>query len=254
MSKQKVSLAPIISTIIVAVLAIVVAVVAIVLITSEDGPSSQSTPDTGVSAPAAFAPTQEQVDECTYAAHDLVAAHYKAVRLFVTEGLDHLPEPYGNEPDGGYYTVDSAAYKTLDDITELLNSIYTAEKSASILTDLDGKGIQVYKNREILVKVEETYEGTAEPTAEATDDSGSVQYATEYVLGIHMDFVPAADYGKDWSTCRIAVTPVSETECKLVVYLNGVDPETATDADADSVLNMSMIKGSEGWRLATFVY
>ena len=237
MSKQKVSLAPIISTIVVAVLAIVVAVVAIVLITSEDGTPSQGSSDTGVSAPAAFAPTQEQVDECTYAAHDLVAAHYKAVRLFVTEGLDHLPEPYGNDPDGGYYTVDSAAYKTLDDITELLNSIYTAEK-----------------NREILVKVEETYEGTDEPTAEATDDSGSVQYATEYVLGIHMDFVPAADYGKDWSTCRIAVTPVSETECKLVVYLKGVDPETATDADADSVLNMSMIKGSEGWRLATFVY
>lgn len=253
MSKQKTSLVPIISTIIVAVLAIAVAVVAIFLITSEDSGASQGTPDSGTSsAPTTFSPTQEQIDECTYAAHDLVAANYKVVRLFVTEGLDHLPEPYGNKPDGGYYTVDSTAYKTLADISAMLNSIYTPDEVQRILTDLNG--MQIYKDRETLVKVEETSEGTAEPTAEATNDSGSVQYATEYVLGIHMDFAPAEDYNKDWSTCRIAVTPVSETECKLRVYLNGVDPETATDADAASILDMSMEKGSEGWRLTSFVY
>lgn len=249
MSKQKASLAPIISTIIVAVLAIAVAVVAIFLITGEDSGSSQGSPDAGVSsAPTAFAPTQEQIDECTYAAHDLVAANYKVVRLFVTEGLDHLPEPYGNAPDGGYYTVDSTAYKTLADISELLNSIYTPDEVQRILTDLNG--MQVYKDRETLVKIDETDESTAE----ASNAGGSVQYATEYVLGIHMDFAPAEDYNKDWSTCRIAVTPVSETQCKLKVYLNGVDPETATDADADSILDMSMEKGGEGWRLTSFVY
>ena len=254
MSKQKASLAPIISTIIVAVMAIAVAVVAIVLITGEDTPTSQTPSDTSISSPSAFSPTQEQVDECTYAAHDLVAAHYKAVRLFVTEGLDHLPEPYGNKPDGGYYTVDSTSYKTLEDITTLLSSIYTAEEVQRIITNFDGNGMQVYKDREMLVKVEETYEGTAEPTAEATSDNGSVQYTTEYVLGIHMDFAPAENYGKDWSTCRIAVTPVSETECTLKVYLDGVDPETATEADSDSILDMSMVKGNEGWRLNSFAY
>lgn len=255
MSKQKTSLAPIISTIIVALLAIVVAVVAIVLISGENNASSQGNPaadGSAVSEP--FSPTQEQIDECTYAAHDLVAAHYKAVRLFVTEGLEHLDEPYGNKPDDGYYTVDSTAYKTLEDITALLDSIYTAEETQRILTDLDGSGMQVYKNREKLVKIEETYEGTAETADEITNDSGSVQYATEYVLGIHMDFTPDESYTKDWSTCRIAVTPVSDTECRLVVYLNGLDPETATEADSDSILNMSMQKTDEGWRLTSFVY
>lgn len=254
MSKQKTSLAPIISTIIVAALALAVAIFAIVLITGDDGQGNTSgNNDSNVSAP--FTPTEELVNECTYAAHDLVAANYKVVRLYITEGLSHLDEPYGNIPEDGYYTVDSTAYKTLDDITTLLNSVYTPDEAVRILTNINGSGLQVYNNREVLVKVEETYEGTAETTAEAedTNDNG-VQYKTEYVLGISADFAPDTSYSKDWSSCRIAVTPVSETECSLKVYLDGLTPETATEADADSVLQISMFKVGGSWRLTTFAY
>lgn len=256
MSKQKTSLAPIISTIVVAVLALAVAVFAIILITGEDTTSGGPSAGSDASASVPFSPTQELVDECTYAAHDLIAANYKVVRLYITEGLDHLDEPYGNLPEDGYYTVDSTAYKTLEDITSLLNSVYTPDEAVRILTNVDGNGLEVYRNREKLVKVEETYEGTAEVTAEpesSTSDS-SVQYKTEYVLGISADFAPAADYDKDWSSVRIAVTPVSETECSLKVYLDGVSPETATEDDADSILELSMFKVGGGWRLTSFAY
>ncbi len=253
MSKKKTSLAPIISTIIVAVLALAVAIFAIILISGEEQNPS-STPDGGnTSVTELFTPTQELVDECTYAAHDLVAANYKVVRLFITEGLSHLDEPYGNLPEDGYYTVDSTAYKSLDDITALLNSVYTPDEAVRILTNVNGDGIQVFKNREKLVKVEETYEGTAEATAEASTDGG-IQYKTEYVLGISADFAPAADYNKDWSSVQIAVTPISETECRLQVYLDGLTPDTATEADADSVLEIPMFKVGGSWKLTSFAY
>ncbi len=256
MSKQNNSLAPIISTIVVAILAIAVAIFAIVLISGEDNNSSVNTPaDNGSSnVSEAFTPTQELVEECTYAAHDLVAANYKVVRLYITEGLAHLDEPYGNLPEDGYYTVNSNAYKTLDDISSLLNSVYTPDEAMRILTDIDGNGMQVYRNREKLVKVEETYEGSAEATEEASTSESSVQYGKKYVLGISADFAPDADYTKDWSSCRIAVTPISETECRLVVYLDGLTPETATEADADSVLETSMFKVGGSWKLTSFAY
>ncbi len=255
MSKKKTSLAPIISTIVVAVLALAVAIFAIVLITGEDNNSSD-TPDQPADSSSTtepFIPTQELIDECTYAAHDLIAANYKVVRLFITEGLNHLDEPYGNLPEDGYYTVDSTAYKSLDDITTLLNSVYTPDEAVRILTNVNGDGVQVFNNRKKLVKVEETYEGTAESTAEASNEGG-VQYDTQYVLGISADFTPAADYKKDWSSVRIAVTPVSEVECRLQVYLDGLTPETATEADADSVLQIPMFKVGGAWKLTKFAY
>lgn len=253
MSKQKTSMAPVISTIIVAVLAIVVTVIAVLMITgnrnnsgTDSGGASQ--PGAGNSEP--FRPTQELVDECTYAAHDLVADSYRVVRLFITDGLPHFDEPYGNKPEDGIYTVDSREYTSLEQIREFVSSVYTEEAAERVLTDIDGNGLAVYQNREILVTVEETYEGTGEAS---TAESGP-KYKTETVLGISADFVPATDYTKDWSSCRIAIVPVSETECSLTVYLDGLDPDTATEADKDSILNMSMVKLGEEWRLTEFVY
>ena len=121
MSKQKTSLAPIISTIIVAALALAVAIFAIVLITGDDGQANTSgNNDSNVSAP--YTPTEELVNECTYAAHDLVAANYKVVRLYITEGLSHLDEPYGNIPEDGYYTVDDSEYTSLEQLEQLEES------------------------------------------------------------------------------------------------------------------------------------
>ena len=253
-NKKNNSLVPLISTIVVAAVALVVAIIAVVMLTGDNNNTSTSggtsaQPDTSVSEP--FRPTQELVDECTYAAHDLVAGSYRVVRLFVTDGLPHFDEPYGNKPEDGIYTVDSKEYTSLAQIEEFVKSIYTEEAADKVLYNVDGNGLTVFQNREILVTVEETYEGTGE--APATAESGP-KYKTETVLGISADFIPAADYDKDWSICRIAIVPVSETECDLTVYLDGLDPETATDADKDSILNMSMVKSGEEWRLTEFVY
>ncbi len=248
MSKQKTSLAPLVSTIVVAALAIVVVIVAIILIPS-DGPatSSVSEPDTSTSEP--FKPTQELVDECTYAAHDLVADNYRIVRLFITEGLPYEPEPYGNLPEDGLYTVSSNDYKTLAQIEELVHSVFVEEEAVRVLDNLDGKGLAVYQEREKLVKVE----APSDTTAEATEEGASVQYEKEYVLGISADFAPDDSYTKDWSSCRIAIIPRSDTMCDLTVYLDGLDENTAA-ADSDSVLKMTMVKVEQDWRLEKFVY
>lgn len=241
-----------ISTIIVAVLAIALAVVAVVLMTG-DKDNTSGTPDTS-STPQVeeFRPTQELIDECTYAAHDLIAGSYRVVRLFVTDGLPHFDEPYGNRPEDGIYTVNSEEYTSLKQIEDFVKSIYTEAEAQRILTNIDGNGLAVYQNREVLTTIEETLEATSE-TDDSTSESGP-KYKTEYVLGISESFVPAADYAKDWSSVRIAVVPVTAEECKLTVYLNGLDPETVTDADKDSVLELSMVKSGENWRLTKLVY
>ena len=247
MSKQKTSLVPLISTIIVAVLAIILAVVAVILMTSgnNNNETSNSTPDSSV-VQEEFRPTQELVDQCTYAAHDLVAGNYKIVGLFITNGLPRYDEPYGNKPEDGLYTVNSSEYTSLKQIEDLVKSIYTEQEANRILTNVDGNGLAVYQNREVLVLVEE-------PVSETAEADSSPKYETEYVLGISENFVPATDYTKDWSSVRIGVVPVTAEECKLTIYLDGVDPETA-DVNSDSVLSLSMVKTENGWRLTKFVY
>lgn len=253
MSKQNRSLIPIISTIIVAVLAIVMAIVAVVLMTGNkknDPGTSVSDGGSSVQSSVPFSPTQELIDECTYAAHDLVQDSYRIIRLFLTEGLKHFDEPYGNEPDDGIYTVNSMEYTSLKQIEDFVKSVYVADEAQRILTDIDGNGLAVYQDREVLVTIEETLEATGE--AADTEESGP-KYKNEIVLGISADFEPI-EYNKDWSSCRIAVSPLSEKECKLTVYLNGIDPAAVTEADKDSILEMSMVKNGDEWRLAKFIY
>ncbi len=255
MSKQKQSLVPLISTIIVAVAAIVVAVVAIILLTSDNGGnnSSQNDPASTSSVVEEFVPTQELVDECTYAAHDLIAGNYKIVNLFITEGLPHFDEPYGNRPEDGIYTVDSKEYTSLKQIEDLVNSIFTEQEANRILTNIDGNGLAVYRNREVIVEVESAPESSEEGAETEASDTEN-KFTTEFVLGISESFVPDTDYNKDWSSVRIAVVPVTASECRLMVYLDGVDPTVVTSADGNSVLEVSMIKSDNGWRLTKFVY
>lgn len=250
MSKQNNSLIPLISTVVVAVLAIAVVIVAIIVISGDNGgTSADSGSSAGVSSSQPFEPTQELVDECTYAAHDLVAGNYRILRLFVTEGLPHEDEPYGNLPEDGLYTVSSSEYKTLGVIEELVNSVFVEEEAVRVLGNIDGKGLAVYQNREKLVKVENVADGTGE----ASEDGPGIRYEKEYVLGISADFVPDTDYAKDWSSCRIAIVPRSETLCDLTVYLDGLDENTVS-ANSESVLSMTMVKVEQEWRLEKFVY
>ncbi len=242
-----------VATIFVAVAAIALAVVAIITVNQRNQPQ-QPQESNSVVVDETFKPTQEFVEECTYAAHDLVQESYRIIRLFVLEGLAHYDEPYGNEPEDGIYTVNSTEYTSLAQIEELVNSVYTKSEAQRILHNIDGSGMSVYLDREILVEVEESSEGTSEATAESATEESGVRYTTEKVLGINADFKPDTDYDKDWSSCVIAVLPKSENECELTVYLDGLNAETATAADAESVLEIAMIKTDGEWQLANFVY
>ncbi len=240
-----------VATIFVALAAIALAIVAIITVNQKNKPQQDPTSDPAPSISDTFTPTAEFVEECTYAAHDLVQESYRIIRLFVLEGLAHYDEPYGNLPEDGLYTVNSTEYTSLARIEAVVNSVYTKSEAQRILNNIDGNGMAVYQNREVLVEVEpEIPEGTAEA---ATEDS-RVQYTTELVLGINADFVPDTDYDKDWSSCVIAVLPKSEYECELTVYLDGLTAETATEADADSILNIAMLKADGVWKLANFEY
>lgn len=253
-SKKNSSNLPLIATIIVALVAIALAVTAIIMLNK---PSSQDQTQSGASGGINVQDTSyltpEYREECEYAAHDLLNESHEILRLFVTEGLFHEDEPYGNLPEDGYYTVNSTDYTSLEQIEDLVHSVYADDAAEQILKNSDGNGLAVYANRKQLVRVEETV-STAEPsefTTEATAESGT-KYTTVYKLGISADFKP--DESKSWSSCAITIDYLEEGRCGLTVYLDGVDSSNGiTDENSGSVLEMTMIKLSDGWRLAEFV-
>ena len=240
---QNNSTAPLIATIAVALAAIVLAVVAI--ITMNRGETSQPSQQPTSNA---FQPDAALVEECTYAAHDLVRDSYKVLRLFVTEGLPHLDEPYGNAPEDGLYTVNSTEYTSTAQIRELVNSVFISEEAGRILTNIDSNGLAVYRDRTVLTNIVYTTEATTE-----TEEQSRPLYRQEIVLGISEKFVPV-EYTKDWSKCNIAVLPVSETSCELTVYLGGVDPENPDAADPSNILTTTMVKTDGVWKLTQLVY
>ena len=102
-----------------------------------------------------------------------------------------------------------------------------------------------------MYKRQEQPESTAETTEQATQESGA-KYEKVYKLGISSDFVP--DESKSWSSCAITIDYLEEGRCGLTVYLDGVDSSNGvTDENRDSVLEMTMVKLDDGWRLAEFV-
>ena len=242
-SKNNTQTGPLIATIVVAVLAI--AAVVALIITMNNNSSSSGEGVSSVVTDVGFQPTQELVDECTYAAHDLVADSYSIIRLFVSEGLPHYDEPYGNEPEDGLYTVNSTEYKTLEDIESLVKRVYTNSEAERIMN------MGVYKERKVLVDI--VYDDTAESADTATAEAERPLYKEETVLGISADFKADSEYNKGWSACSIAVLPKSETECELTIYLGGMSADDA-EADPDSVLETAMIKIDGEWKLAAFVY
>lgn len=252
-SKKSSSTAPLVATIVVALAAIALAVVAVVTLT-KDNKNNIVLPGGSVVS-TDFHPSDELVEECQYAAHDLVKNNYQIIRLFVTEGLPHYDEPYGNLPEDGIYTVNSTDYTSLSQIEELVKSVFVNSEAERILTNIDGNGLAVYKNREILADVVE--DDVADESAEESDTSDETvsrpHYTTETVLGISADFKPDTEYSKDWSSCSIAVIPISENECQLTIYLGGYD-SSAGSVDPDTVLETQMVKVDGEWKLSVFVY
>ncbi len=244
-----------IATIIVAAAAAALAIAAVVMILTQN-PSKPQTSGESVNNTVSDTSylTPEYREECEYAAHDLLNDSHEILRLFVTEGLHHEDEPYGNLPEDGYYTVNSTDYTSLEQIEELVRSVYTDDAAERILKNSDGNGLVVYANREQLVRVEQTApttEGTADGTSESTAESGP-KYEKVYKLGISADFTP--DESKSWSSCAITIEYLENGKCGLTAYLDGIDSSNGvTDENKDSVLQMVMVKLDDGWRLADFV-
>ncbi len=253
--KQNSNNLPLIATIVVALISIALAVTAMIMLNKPQtqGQTGSETPNPGAVIDTSYL-TPEYREECEYAAHDLLDESHEILRLFVTEGLFHEDEPYGNLPEDGYYTVNSTDYTSLEQIEELVRSVYADDAAEQILKNSDGKGLVVYANREQLVRVEESEpaEETGEQTEEQTSEDTGTKYEKVYKLGISSDFTP--DKSKSWSSCAITIDYLEEGRCGLTVYLDGVDSSNGiTDENRGSVLEMTMIKLDEGWRLAEFV-
>ncbi|MCH5206778.1 MAG: hypothetical protein J1F09_07465 [Oscillospiraceae bacterium] len=218
--------APLIATIVVAAAAIAAVIVLLVMMSAKN-----KTPSNSV-APNGFRASAELIEECTDNAHDLVGQNYEILKLFVTEGLPHKDEPYGNKPEDGIYTVSSEKYTALSQIEELVKSVYVESEANRVLKNMevtleDGtkKNMAVYKTRTVF---------------------------GETFLGIDEQFSPNADYKTDWSSCFVEVLPTSENSCDVTVYVNGISVEEAS-AHPESVLKTVMVKQEDGWRLVNML-
>lgn len=206
-----------IPSLIITILAVLLAVGAIVFLLytmrtdeNEDPRGSESTETT----PAVFQATQELVDDTQQAAYDLLPKNYR-VHQFLTRGMTHEEEPYGNLPEDGFYTCVSDDFKSFDDFCDFVKSIYTEKTAEKLLTDPFGKGA-VY----------------------GVDDTGG--------LGLSSDFVPDEEEGLSWNDVHFLCTPVSETECNVVVTL-----KDASDNDVDKEVALILENGV--WKLSEMV-
>ncbi len=243
---EKKSKAPMIATIVLAVAALLAVAAAVVLITMKN--SSSGSNDSGAGN-GNFQPTQELYVECEYAAHDLVSQSYEVMRLFVFDGLAYQTEPYGNEPEDGLYTVnvdETSKYTKLEEIEDLVKSVYTAEAAEEVLHNIDGNGLSVYQKRNVLV--EATYD------SEPESDESRPMYVEEEVLGISADFKPDSSKKALWANTTIIVTPKSETSCNLKICLGGIgEGADLSSVSEDKMVEVEMIKAADGWRLTEFV-
>ncbi len=221
-NKQK-SLAATIATALVALAAIAAVAAGIIMINKNDEPDvSDSTPSI----------SDELVDECGKAANELVQNNYTVLKLYVIEGLPYKTV-YGNSSEDGYYTVDDANYKDFSQIEELVKSTYTAEEAERILTrfpvtmETGAKDVQVYKQHKDPVDGSEC-------------------------LGIIEGFTPDKEYSRDWSKCRVTISPKSETECELTVIADGYTEEEAK-SHPESVLTTKMVKQDGKWLMSALL-
>ena len=253
-TKKNQNNAPLIATIVIAALAAAAAIGAVIMLNLPSGNGGgESVPHTVNSNVDTSYLTQEYRDEAGLAAHDLLDDSHEILRLFVTEGLHHNDEPYGNLPEDGYYTVNNTDYD-LQKIQDLVHSVYVNDVAEKILTDVDGNGLTVYANRKIQQKVETTAV-SEDSTAEA---DSTVKYETVEVLGISSDFL--ADPSKSWVSCSIKIDYVEEGRCTLEVGVFDQKLDTligTAEADSpkepDASYTVDMVKTNDGWRLEEFV-
>ncbi|MCM1054165.1 MAG: hypothetical protein NC394_01475 [Bacteroides sp.] len=210
--KNSINLPSLIITVIAAVLAIGAVVFLIMTMSSDENPAEE--PEVTVYTAPVFQATQELVDQTQQAAYDLLPENYK-VYQYLTRGMTHEEEPYGNLPEDGFYTCVSDDFNSFDDFSAYVRSVYVEETAEKLLTDPFGGGA-VY----------------------GVDDTGA--------LGLSSEFVPDPDSGLSWANVSFLCTPVSDTECDVKVTLQDKD---GNDVDR----NIKMVLENGGWKLSEMI-
>lgn len=213
----------------------------------------------------AFIPSEEVNNEMNDNAITLVKNNCEIFRLYYLKGVPHEKEPYNNIPDDGYYTAASDTYATYSDIEALVNKTFTDSEAKRILTNARGDDKAVYANRD----------GKLGISVEYIDETGT--------------FKPI-EYNKSWSSPKVSLKPVSNTECQVIITLSYIDDnsssttsaatttvttanttsetstaDTTTSAEATSssaesvvdeelVLNATMLKINGEWKFSKLVY
>ncbi len=218
-NKQK-SLAATIVTALVAVAAIAAVAAGIIMMTKKEEPDA---PDSTPSISEAL------VDECGKAANELVQNNYTVLKLYVIEGLPYKTV-YGNRSEDGYYTVDDENYKDFSQIEELVKSTYAADEAERILTRFPVKMEDGVKDAQVYTQHKDPVDGSE-------------------CLGIIEGFMPDKEYSRDWSKCKITISPKSETECELTVIADGYTEDEAK-SHPESVLTTKMVKQDGKWLMS----
>ncbi len=178
---------------------------------SEENQPVETTP-----AETEFNPPSELLQSAKLAAPDLLTNNYKAYQYF-TQGMSYEQEPYGNKPEDGFYTCSNDTYKTFEQFSDFIKSIYVEKTAEKLLTDPFGKG-PVF-----------------------ADDNGK--------LGISYEFIESGrveDNGISWENGRYSFTLTSETECDVEINLKDKDGK-------DVKINTKMILEKDVWKLAEMV-
>lgn len=209
--KNSTNIPSLIITIIAAILAIGAIVFVIRMNPDENEPEET---EIIVNTTPAFQATEELLDQTSQAAYDLLPENYK-VYQYLTRGMTHEEEPYGNLPEDGFYTCVSDDFKSFDDFSEYVRSVYTEKTAEKLLTDPFGNG-PVY----------------------GVDDTGA--------LGLSSEFTPVSDPGLSWANVNYLCTPVSDTECNVDVTLQDADGK-------DVVKKVKMVLQNGEWKLSEMI-
>jgi hypothetical protein len=215
-------------TIAVAVLAIAAVIFTVVLVGSRnsggaDG-GNQGGGNQGSTAPI-FTPDEELEAEMQAAAAVLVENNFEVFQLFYTAPYEkdaHFePEPYGNEPEDGYYTLKEGViekYKTVDEIFALVDATFVETAAAQIKND-DSR----------------------------TEQNGPLYKARDGRIGVNARYKPAN--AEKPESVEVRLNFVSETESIIVIEYGA-----GADTGVPTTVQMPMQKGDDGiWRLENLI-
>lgn len=157
---------------------------------------------------------QELIDEAQQAAYELLPKNYK-VYQYLTMGMSHEEEPYGNLPEDGYYTCVNSDFASFGEFSDYVKSIFTEKSADKLLTDPFGFG-PIY----------------------GVDDKGG--------LGLSPNFEKAEQSGLSWADVQFVCTVENEVKCTIEITLKDAD-------NKDVKKEVGMILENGEWRLTDMV-